>query len=183
MRVDARRRRVRELVDGGASYREAARIVGVSPATVVRDLRAGSGPERVDALPEPLTAPDGDAGPSVDDLDSLEGVNAAILRLYRQIEGGEVTSRDAGLRLRILFRNQEALSQTGEDADRCREHVSLDTLREAVERINREWVFHTGQIVHDLHWAAIAVRDVSAPVIEKRIGLVRAALERGGDDG
>ena len=73
-------------------------------------------PQHLAALgprPEAETVSGSDPATPADDLDSVEGVDAPILRLYGQIDAGTVRSRDAGLRLRILHTRREALTREG----------------------------------------------------------------------
>ena len=191
MRLEERRRRVRQLHAEGLTLREIGRVCGISKDTACRDLRALG----VDGAPVPApieelgrveddrtteTASHGGPGASADDLDSMAGVRAALASLYADLRAG-VVDRGAPLRLRILSQRLASMEREASASD-CSEHLTLDTAREWIERVNAEWMFHVRQIVHDLHQVGVG-REVSGRIIRARVGLVSAALERGGDDG
>ena len=87
-RRDERRRRVQALRAGGESLRNIGAELGVSAATVMRDLRAGASAE----TPErPVTASDAPgAGKGTDgvDLSDYESVTAEMQRLYVLMASG-----------------------------------------------------------------------------------------------
>ena len=133
-RRDERRRRVRELRDGGMSLRAIAEATGTSAPTVMRDLRAGATSE----TPErPVTASDAPgAGNGTDgvDLSDYESVTAELQRLYVLMASGV---RVPVNQTRLIERRHAEL---GRQEDICATHMTLATYLDELHWRDSVWL-------------------------------------------
>ena len=136
-RRDARRARVKELRDGGASLRQIAEEVGVSAATALRDVRAAGDAGSSSAAPErPVTASDAPgAGNGTDgvDLSDYESVTAEMQRLYAAMASGV---RVPVNQTRLIERRHAEL---GRQEDICADHMTLATYLDELRWRDTVW--------------------------------------------
>ena len=121
-RRDERRRRVRELRDGGMSLRDIATATGTSAPTVMRDLRAGASEPSSETPERPVGASDAPgAGNGTDDVDLSDyaSVVKEMQRLYAAMAAGE---RVPVSQTRIIERRHAELLK---QELICAEHMTL----------------------------------------------------------
>ena len=114
-RRDDRRRRARELREGGASYSEIAEALGCSKATALRDLRATGG-EISSGPPDPLK-PAADTGGGFD-WNDYQAVSGEYGRVYARLAAGD---RVATAQVRLIEKRYVELSR---QEDVCATHIS-----------------------------------------------------------
>ena len=137
-RRDERRRKVRELRDGGASLRAIAEALGISPATAMRDCRVKGGAGSASVPPERgETASDGaGAGTSTGgvDLSDYASVTAEMQRLYAALAAGE---KIPASQVRLLERRHAELLR---QEDVCKDHMTLQVYLDELHWRDRQWV-------------------------------------------
>ena len=114
-RRDDRRRRARELREGGASYSEIAEALGCSKATALRDLRATGG-EISSGPAEPLK-PAADTGGGVD-WNDYQSVSGEYGRVYARLAAG---GRVAASQVKLIEKRYVELAK---QEDICATHIS-----------------------------------------------------------
>ena len=136
-RRDERRRRARELRDGGASLREIAETLGISPATAMRDCRAAGSAGSSSVAPEHgETAYHGAGiGETTDavDMSDYQSVEREYTRVYAALASGE---RVPASQVKLLATRHAQLLK--EEAT-CAEHMTLQTYLEELRWRDTVW--------------------------------------------
>ena len=137
-RRDERRRRVRELRDGGASLRQIGEEMGISAATALRDVRAaGSAGSSSQAPEHGETASDG-AGigetTGAVDMSSYASVVAEVDAVYARLARGEHVP---ATQVRLL---QARHAQLAKEEATCAEHMSMETYVRECHWRDQQWV-------------------------------------------
>ena len=137
-RRDQRRRRAREMRDGGASLSEIGEALGISKATAMRDCRAAGGAGSSPVPPERgETASDG-AGigetTGAVDMSSYASVVAEVDAVYARLARGENVPAS---QVRLL---QARHAQLAKEEATCAEHMSMETYVREVHWRDDQWV-------------------------------------------
>ena len=137
-RRDERRRRARELRDGGASLREIAETLGISPATAMRDCRAAGSAGSSSVAPEHgETASDGAGiGETTDavDMSCYQSVEREYTRVYAALASGE---RIPASQVKLLTTRHAQLAK--EEAT-CADHMTLAQYLDELHWRDQQWV-------------------------------------------